>query len=248
MVKAFVLWGISVWVFAVQAEVLPDFAQKPASWMAQLPWATLAFQNAIPYRVAFVKSDDGHTQQFLPLLVEKMEGLSYLSIADPRSATFSYQLNPSFIHGAFHRYSVSERWEELSVLLGVNTVVLTPPDQDWVVIGSEKGHVVERKFSPPAGIDAQHLYPWLRDSLGYNGVIVALRDGYCLVVSYRDLLKKEAQGLVLADSAEAFFVEKKKEKGEALIQAVSVEGNVGIFRSMIQAEGATFQVGDKVVF
>lgn len=248
MVKGFVLWGLSVLSFALQAEVLPDFTQKPAHWMAQLPWTALSFQKAIPYGVAFVQSDDGHTLHFLPLLVEKMAGLSYLSIADPRSATFSYQLNPSFIHGAFHRYSASERWEELSVLLGVNTVVLTPPGQDWAVIGSEKGHVVERKFFPPAEIDAQHLYPWLRDSLGYNGVIVALRETYCLVVSYRDLLKKDAQGLVLADSAETFFVEEKKKKGEALIQAVSVEGNVGIFRSMIQAQGVTFQVGDKVVF
>ena len=214
----------------------------------QLPWQALSFQSAIPYGVAFVESDDGHILHFLPLLVDKTESFSYLSIVDPTSATFSYRLNPSFIHGVFHQYSVSEQWEELSVLLGVNTVVLTPPDNDWVVVGSEKGHVVERTFSPPEKIDPQHLYPWLRNSLGYSGVIAALREEYFLVVSYRDLLTKNVQGLVLADSADAFFMEEKEEKGTALIQAVSVDGNVGIFRSLLQTPGTRFQIGDKVTF
>ncbi len=247
MVKRFLRLGIGLWTFSLYAVELPEFVKNPSQWLAEQSLETLSFQWSIPYRIAFVKSDDGHRISLLPLSVEPFQALSYLSVVDAKSASFSYLLNPTFIHGSLHIYSLSERWEELSTLLGANTVVVTSEDKDWVMLGIEKGSVVQQDFPPPSTQEPQALSQWIRQSLGYNGVIVAIRDGYYLVASYQDILQKKPQGLVLENSMDSFFMNEKNKKGEALIQALSVEGSVGVFQSVIQAQGASFQVGDKVI-
>ena len=246
MVKYFLQMGIGLWTFSLYAVALPEFAKKPIQWLSEQSLDTLSFQKSVPYRVAFVKSDDGH-RIMLAASAKPLQALSYLSVVDAKSATFSYLLNPTFIHGSLHIYSLSERWEELSALLGANTVVSTYEGKDWVILGVEKGSVVQQTFSPPATQEPQPLFQWLRQSLGYNGVIVAIRDGYYLVASYQDILQKKPQGLVLDNSSDFFFMKEKNKKGDALIQAVSVEGNVAVFQSVLQAQGAAFQVGDKVI-
>ena len=236
-----------LWAFPAYAASTPDFALHPTEWLSQVSLDSLSHHKAIPYRLAFVQSDDGHTLHFLPLPTLQLRALSYLQILDAKSSTYTYLLNSSFMHGSFHSYSNSERWEELSTLLGVNTVVLAEKDKNWVVIGRENGSIVDRIFSRPSHMDPPSLCQWIRQSLGYNGVILAVKQGYFLVASYQQLLKKNGQGLVLQGATTSFFVEETNKKGEALIQAISVAGNVGIFRSVIGTSGAHVQIGDKVI-
>ena len=72
------------------------------------------------------------------------------------------------------------------------------------------------------------------DALGYDGVVLDIKEGYLLVGSVRSKLEKEdAQGLLLASSSKAWSMKGAKRRGNGLVHLLEKSEGFAVFQEII---------------
>lgn len=87
------------------------------------------------------------------------------------------------------------------------------------------------------------------DALGYDGVVLDIKEGYFLVGSVKSKLEKEdAQGLLLASSSKAWSMKGAKRKGNGLVHLVEKSEGFAVFQEIIGNKAMEpISIGSKLI-
>jgi len=234
---------------------LPSSVKSLSDWRKQVETKLEADGDfplmGFPYKIAFVPEKQGSQISFFPMEKSAFEKSCYFRLPDVKNIEWAHQINESLQHEASYSYSEKAILEELFKLNGTNFLVITSESGDWQLVGYEKKNSVYKKYPQPKKMEPENQCLWLTRALGYNAVVVDIREGYVLVASRAELLQKQnMQGVLLEDMQDTLFMEGDNlpVKGILELRNSAAEENFGVFTSLLDGlAGNGVQVGDKVL-
>jgi len=237
-----------LWALAFIAA--PSFASPPDVEV----WSKLAVEayrnsesKTLPRRVIFAdKIAEGTSSTLLVFDDKEFNNLSIIKAASSRDLNWSFKLN-SFSLEETEETKKNSKFQNMArdLMRGAKADLLvyapSEPGKNWEVMVLEGFRpIVVASLPPPNSRSSAHaLHQWLFAALGYDGLILDVRDGYALVMTSRDLLTTpESQALVLADSHAKKAVPLDEQKGHGILTLVNSKGMFGIYRTTFVPSGA----------
>lgn len=97
-------------------------------------------------------------------------------------------------------------------------------------------------------INISKLHNILTQILGFNGILLETTDKYALVTTNPEMLKNNAQAIVLNNSIEQTIISDKQKSTDALLQLLNANQHLGIFEILILSKGVQqINPGSKII-
>lgn len=204
-------------------EPMPDLD----TWVAETvkkPWA----EDVVPVRIQLLGGGIGtaSSDAFVENALD-YRPLSPFSFVDKSSAFFSTRLNPG--DGTKPNPAGSPANLIFSDIKGKSAAVYINDGRKVRKLGNVAPY---RGDAAPASV-----LQWTFQSLGYDGVILAVKDIYALVAGSAQVMQGEKiQALAIRSSEKSIALLTKKRSGSGLLQLEKSKGGFAIFRILAKAK------------
>lgn len=166
--------------------------------------------------------------------------VSYLGCMSPVNANFSVMINNANpVRGLTGVFAMT----------GADSVVYTVPEGLYMSSSDGKSSVQINSKQKDGKFNTRDFAESIITSLGYDGVVLAVKEDFALVGSTENRLKRlNLQGLALADSHKKWSLAKLRKKGATLLSLVNASGPYGVFRIVVgDKDKEVLQVGSKII-
>ena len=97
-------------------------------------------------------------------------------------------------------------------------------------------------------INIPKLHNVLIQILGFNGIVLETTDKYALVTMNPEMLKNDAQAIVLNNSIQQTIINDKQKSADALLQLLKANQHLGIFEILVLSKGVhKINPGSKII-
>jgi hypothetical protein len=213
----------------------------------------LAERKSVPIRVLVVTGIDKKTGvNFMKIDAAEFSRLGMFVLGESADVAWSLLVNKvPQTKSKDDAANLSQTMHRVFGISGSDLIVYAPEKggEPWS-IRIDDGSQIRTIATVPRlrnGADIGKVYDWILESLGYNGIVLDQRNEFFLIAGRPDALVKEAQAVVLGDSAGKTSLKQKEKSGTALLKLVKSDGIFGIFKLTYQKSGKPDpKVGDKL--
>lgn len=105
-----------------------------------------------------------------------------------------------------------------------------------------------KKWKFPKARSTKRWISWWKKQLGFSGIVIDVKGAFHLVATISPINPGFSHALAFQNSADLNFINQKKQKGNALLELVKSEGNLGVYKLILgESQGSGLPLGTKVI-